>query len=73
MRGPRRSPLARCLWYAAELLVTLGFVLLLLVVHQLWWTNRQARASSSGVGAVSGKEPVAEGIGKSGGSPQHPR
>ncbi|WP_225987148.1 class E sortase [Streptomyces spectabilis] len=44
--GPRRSPLARSLWYAAELLVTLGLVLLLLVVHQLWWTNRQARAAA---------------------------
>ncbi|MEV0370762.1 class E sortase [Streptomyces sp. NPDC050636] len=31
------------LWAGAELAVTLGVVLLLLVVHQLWWTNRQAR------------------------------
>ncbi|MFD3786206.1 class E sortase [Streptomyces cyaneofuscatus] len=28
---------------SAELVVTLGLVLLLLVVHQLWWTNREAR------------------------------
>ncbi|MGA5468472.1 class E sortase [Streptomyces arboris] len=28
---------------SAELVVTLGVVLLLLVVHQLWWTNREAR------------------------------
>ncbi|MCI3930919.1 class E sortase [Streptomyces sp. AN091965] len=44
--GERGSVLARSLWYAAELLVTLGLVLLLLVVHQLWWTNRQARAGA---------------------------
>jgi sortase A len=31
------------LWAGAELAVTVGLVLLLLVVHQLWWTNRQAR------------------------------
>lgn len=34
--------LARGLWTAAEAAVTLGVVVLLLVVHQLWWTNRQA-------------------------------
>ncbi|MFD5425859.1 class E sortase [Streptomyces sp. NPDC127084] len=34
--------LARGLWVAAEAAVTLGVVVLLLVVHQLWWTNRQA-------------------------------
>ncbi|MGW9303981.1 class E sortase [Streptomyces cyaneofuscatus] len=28
---------------SAELVVSLGLVLLLLVVHQLWWTNREAR------------------------------
>ncbi|MER6617190.1 class E sortase [Streptomyces xantholiticus] len=33
---------ARGLWTAAEVAVTLGVVVLLLVVHQLWWTNRQA-------------------------------
>ncbi|EPH39250.1 hypothetical protein STRAU_7701 [Streptomyces aurantiacus JA 4570] len=42
----RRRPLARALWYAAEAVLTLGLVLLLLVVHQLWWTNRQARAAA---------------------------
>ncbi|MGW5948155.1 class E sortase, partial [Streptomyces celluloflavus] len=41
-RRTRRSPVARVLWTGAELAVTLGVVLLLLVVHQLWWTNRQA-------------------------------
>ncbi|MFF8419368.1 class E sortase [Streptomyces sp. NPDC015680] len=43
-RGRRVA--ARGLWTAAELVVTLGVVLLLLVVHQLWWTNRQARAGA---------------------------
>ncbi len=39
----RRARYARLLWNGAELLVTLGVVLMLLVAHQLWWTNRQAR------------------------------
>ncbi|MFC7305314.1 class E sortase [Streptomyces monticola] len=43
VRRRGRSPLARVLWNGAELAVTLGVLLLLLVVHQLWWTNRQAR------------------------------
>ncbi|QIP88676.1 class E sortase [Streptomyces sp. Tu 2975] len=34
--------LARLLWAAAEAAVTCGVVVLLLVVHQLWWSNRQA-------------------------------
>lgn len=38
-----RDVLARGLWVSAEFVVTLGLVLLLLVVHQLWWTNREAR------------------------------
>ncbi|MEU9337450.1 class E sortase [Streptomyces sp. NPDC048290] len=33
----------RGLWGLAEGLVTLGVVLLLLVVHQLWWTNLRAQ------------------------------
>ncbi|WP_018555813.1 class E sortase [Streptomyces sp. ATexAB-D23] len=46
-RDPRRGRLvARGLWTGAELVVTLGVVLLLLVAHQLWWTNRQARADA---------------------------
>ncbi|MFF1476134.1 class E sortase [Streptomyces sp. NPDC058301] len=36
-------PLGRALWSGAEAVVTLGLVLLLLVAHQLWWTNREAR------------------------------
>ncbi|MEU1038649.1 class E sortase [Streptomyces sp. NPDC005907] len=39
----RRAAYRRALRTAGELLVTVGAVLLLLVVHQLWWTNRQAR------------------------------
>ncbi|WP_079137928.1 class E sortase [Streptomyces sp. PTY087I2] len=31
---------------SAEVVVTLGLVLLLFVVHQLWWTNREARADA---------------------------
>ncbi len=43
-RGSRsRARFARGLWAAAEITVTLGVVVLLLVAHQLWWTNRQAR------------------------------
>lgn len=46
-RNPRgRRLAARGLWSGAEMVVTLGVVLLLLVVHQLWWTNRQARADA---------------------------
>ncbi|WSJ91283.1 class E sortase [Streptomyces sp. NBC_01304] len=39
----QRSRGAGVLWGGAEVAVTVGLVLLLLVVHQLWWTNRQAR------------------------------
>ncbi|WP_326792319.1 class E sortase [Streptomyces sp. NBC_00841] len=46
-RNPRgRRVAARGLWTGAEAVMTLGVVLLLLVVHQLWWTNRQARAGA---------------------------
>ncbi|WP_435843359.1 class E sortase [Streptomyces globisporus] len=38
--------LARGLWVSAEVVVTLGVVLLLLVAHLLWWTNREARADA---------------------------
>ncbi|MDI3404407.1 class E sortase [Streptomyces sp. B-S-A6] len=43
MQGARRSRFARAAWCGGEIAVTVGVVLLLLVVHQLWWTNRQAR------------------------------
>ncbi|MCX4666995.1 class E sortase [Streptomyces sp. NBC_01381] len=43
VQGRRRTSSVRALWNLAEVAVTLGVVLLLLVAHQLWWTNRQAR------------------------------
>ncbi|MFF3332292.1 class E sortase [Streptomyces sp. NPDC002888] len=39
----RRALRRRVLWSGAEVLVTVGVVLLLFVAHQLWWTNREAR------------------------------
>ncbi|MFJ5833822.1 class E sortase [Streptomyces sp. NPDC093089] len=46
-RGRRRTG-ARVLWVCAETVVTCGVVVLLLVVHQLWWTNQEARAEAGG-------------------------
>ncbi|MER5949261.1 class E sortase [Streptomyces sp. NPDC001904] len=43
---PARPVGVRVLWGGAEVAVTFGLILLLLVVHQLWWTNRQARAGA---------------------------
>ncbi|MER7759529.1 class E sortase [Streptomyces sp. NPDC097619] len=45
-RPGRRRWAARGLWAAAETAVTAGLVLMLLVVHQLWWTNREALAGA---------------------------
>ncbi|MER6257795.1 class E sortase [Streptomyces sp. NPDC001584] len=45
-RRGRRAGLAGALWAGAELIVTVGVVVLLLVVHQVWWTNRQAVAAA---------------------------
>ncbi len=45
-RRGRRAGLAGVLWGVAELAVTVGVVVLLLVVHQVWWTNRQALAAA---------------------------
>ncbi|MFJ8104324.1 class E sortase [Streptomyces sp. NPDC096132] len=62
----RRARYRRVLWTGAELLVTGGVLVLLLVAHQLWWTNREAREGAerrvealereweSGVGADDG-------------------
>ncbi|UQX01319.1 class E sortase [Streptomyces sp. RerS4] len=50
-RGGReagRVGLARLLWTGAELITTLGVVVALLVVHQVWWTNRQAAVAALG-------------------------
>ncbi|MFB6835511.1 class E sortase [Streptomyces sp. NPDC056361] len=46
-RGRRRTG-ARVLWVCAEAVVTCGVVVLLLVVHQVWWTNQEARAEARG-------------------------
>ncbi|MFC7907715.1 class E sortase [Streptomyces nigra] len=45
-RMRRRAVVRRVVWSAGEVLVTVGAVLALLVVHQVWWTNREARASA---------------------------
>ncbi|WP_327306548.1 class E sortase [Streptomyces sp. NBC_01298] len=42
----RRAGLAGVLWAAGELAVTVGVVVMLLVVHQVWWTNRQALSAA---------------------------
>ncbi|MGR6970622.1 class E sortase [Streptomyces cynarae] len=39
----RRALHRRALWTGGELLVSVGLLLLLLVVHEVWWTNREAR------------------------------
>ncbi|MFD4554367.1 class E sortase [Streptomyces sp. NPDC058469] len=78
-RSRRRRALGRrALWTGGEFLVTAGVVLLLLVVHQLWWTNREARQGAehqvqalerqwATPGAVSGSTPSAN-TGLAGGS-----
>ncbi|MCX5406996.1 class E sortase [Streptomyces sp. NBC_00335] len=47
-RGRRsgRAGIAGALWAAGELAVTVGVVVMLLVVHQVWWTNRQALSAA---------------------------
>ncbi|MET8163071.1 class E sortase [Streptomyces sp. NPDC005329] len=42
----RRARYRRVLFSGAELLVTAGVLVLLLVVHQLWWTNREAKGGA---------------------------
>ncbi|MFG2377376.1 class E sortase [Streptomyces sp. NPDC048504] len=78
-RSRRRRALGRrALWTGGEFLVTAGVVLLLLVVHELWWTNREARQGAehqvralerqwATPGAVSGGTPSAN-TGPAGGS-----
>lgn len=41
-----RVAFARALWVCAEVVTTVGVVVALLVVHQVWWTNRQALAGA---------------------------
>ncbi|MCX4693149.1 class E sortase [Streptomyces sp. NBC_01408] len=45
-RVRRAAGVARLLWVCAEVTTTLGVVVALLVVHQVWWTNRQAFAAA---------------------------
>ncbi|MBW5484740.1 class E sortase [Streptomyces bambusae] len=45
-RQVRRARAARALWVCAEVITTVGVVVALLVVHQVWWTNRQAAAGA---------------------------
>ncbi|MFI5985842.1 class E sortase [Streptomyces sp. NPDC051555] len=45
-RRARRVGIARVLWTCAELTTTVGLVVLLLVVHQVWWTNREVVAAA---------------------------
>ncbi|WP_371678396.1 class E sortase [Streptomyces sp. NBC_01276] len=45
-RRGRWGALARLLWVGAEAITTVGVVVALLVVHQVWWTNRQAVAAA---------------------------
>lgn len=63
----RRARYARLLWNGAEILVTLGVVLMLLVVHQLWWTNRQAREGAERKVQALQREWEGEGEGSVGG------
>ncbi|MFE2851604.1 class E sortase [Streptomyces lavendulae] len=45
-RRGRGGAVARLLWVGAEAITTVGVVVALLVVHQVWWTNRQAVAAA---------------------------
>ncbi|MEU2830108.1 class E sortase [Streptomyces lavendulae] len=45
-RRGRGGAVARLLWVGAEVITTAGVVVALLVVHQVWWTNRQAVAAA---------------------------
>ncbi|MFI0829175.1 class E sortase [Streptomyces roseolus] len=54
-RAGRSGP-ARVLWFGAETVVTCGVLILLLVAHQLWWTNRLARAEAGEQVAVLERE-----------------
>ncbi|MFF4490878.1 class E sortase [Streptomyces sp. NPDC001544] len=70
----RRARRRRVLWGGGEVLVTVGVVLALLVVHQLWWTNREARRGAERKVEALEREWGAEGggtggAGASGGSP----
>ncbi|MCX5125972.1 class E sortase [Streptomyces sp. NBC_00347] len=72
----RRVGIAGVLWAAGELAVTVGVVVMLLVVHQVWWTNRQALSAAHEVvreleedASLSGTEGEGEGEGQGEGEP----
>ncbi|MFD8984501.1 class E sortase [Streptomyces sp. NPDC059564] len=68
-RRGRRAGFAWLLWVGAEAITTVGVVVALLVVHQVWWTNRQAVAAAQEQVRVledawgAGREPLAGGSG----------
>ncbi|MEU1183054.1 class E sortase [Streptomyces sp. NPDC005820] len=76
----RRARYRRVLWTGAELLVTAGVLVLLLVAHQLWWTNRAAREGAERKvaalerewGGGVGDSDAGGGGGRSGGSSTDP-
>ncbi|MFJ8231389.1 class E sortase [Streptomyces sp. NPDC094448] len=57
------------LWGTAEAAVTFGVVVLLLVAHQLWWTNRQARAGAERAVHSLERQWLGEGSTRGGGDP----
>ncbi|MFE1314913.1 class E sortase [Streptomyces sp. NPDC058755] len=65
----RRARWRRGLWGGGEVLVTVGAVLMLLVVHQLWWTNREARQGAERKVAALEKEWGSGGSASSGSAP----
>ncbi|MET8182641.1 class E sortase [Streptomyces sp. NPDC005336] len=71
-RQGRRAVLARVLWTAGEIAVTLGVVVLLLVAHELWWTNRQARQGARHEVAALERQWRTEGAGSGDPSPGTP-
>ena len=53
----------RVLWALGEAAVTIGAVVLLLVVHALWWTNAEAEAGARHeVAALEREERRQEGL-----------
>lgn len=70
-RGRRRGVVAGTIGVFGEVLLTLGVVLLLFVVWQLWWTNLEADATQSD--AVQGVSRAWDGQSNEAGSdPTHP-
>ncbi|WP_235034505.1 class E sortase [Streptomyces sp. SLBN-115] len=69
----RHARYRRVLWSGAEVLVTAGVLVLLLVAHQLWWTNREAKdGAERRVEALEREWGAVTGIGDSGGTGGEP-